>query len=67
MYYGHMGGFGSVGMIIFWGAFIWLIVWIINQNKPAEKHTPKEILKKRLVKGEINPNEYDKISKKLEN
>ena len=62
-----MGGFGWIGMVIFWGLFIWLIVWLINQNKPKDNHsdTPREILKKRLAKGEIYSNEYDKLIKKL--
>ncbi len=67
MYYWHMGNmglFGGIGMILFWGLFIWLIVWIVSQNK-KQTEDPKSILKKRLAKGEISGDEYDKLVKKL--
>jgi len=68
MYYiGHMGYFGWFGMILFWGAFIWLIVWLINKNKeqePKEK-TPLQIAKERYAKGEITKKQFDEMKKDL--
>jgi hypothetical protein len=31
MYAGQMGWFGWYGMLLFWGAFILLIAWLIKQ------------------------------------
>lgn len=69
MYYGHMGFFGGVGMLIVWGGFLVLIIWLINQNKDRSKSqiTPKKILQKRLAKGDITEKEFDKLNNKLNN
>lgn len=63
MYYGHMGLFGGLSMILFWGLFIWLIVWLISQNRKTED--PRTILKNRLAKGDISEKEYDKLMKRI--
>lgn len=56
-------------MVLFWGAVIWLIVYLVNQNKHLEdlreSQTPMEILKERYVNGEITKKEYDKTKKDL--
>jgi uncharacterized membrane protein len=64
MYYGHMGYFGGLSMIIFWGLFIWLIVWLVTQNKKNDD--PRSTLKNRLAKGQISAKEYDQLKKKME-
>lgn len=64
MYYGHMGYFGGFGMILFWGAFIWLIIWLLKQNKSTSEN-PIEILKKRYAKGEITKKQYVEMKKDI--
>jgi putative membrane protein len=64
MYY--MGFFSGFGMILFWVAFIWLIVWLINKNKePEKKETPLQILKERYAKGEITKKQYENMKKEI--
>lgn len=58
---GNMGYFGWVGMGIFWIAFIWLVVWLIRQNKENPKDTPTEILKERFFKGELTKKQFYKM------
>ena len=72
MYYGHMSSFGWIGgwffMVLFWGAVIWLIIWLINkgQNNCKKIHrTPLEIAKERYAKGEISKKEFDYMKKEL--
>ncbi len=67
---GIFGGlFGMLMMILFWGAIIWFIVWLINQNKTAQKdHSEKnaiQTLKERYAKGELTKKEYEEIKKEL--
>lgn len=72
-YYGDgwygMGGFGWLFMILFWVAVVWLIVWLVNQNKPSggryENKNPIDILKERYAKGEITKKEYNEMKKEL--
>ena len=59
-----------LGMIIFWGAIIALVVWAlrggiggIGQRPPEE---PLEILKRRLADGSITVEEYEQRRAKLE-
>lgn len=70
MYYmGYMGYFGWFGMILFWGAFIWLVVWLINKNKDIEKKekTPLQIAKERYAKGEITKKQFQDMSNEIKN
>jgi putative membrane protein len=64
-----MGFFGWIMMVLFWGAVIWLIVWLVNQNRHSEnrmdKRTPQEILKERYAKGELSKKEFDEMKNKL--
>ncbi len=64
----YMWGFGWLGMILFWIAFIVVIVlvvkWLFQQGKtetrpPAQEESALDILKKRYVKGEINKEEFE--------
>lgn len=64
-----------------WGGFLWfflwifviiglifLVKWIVQQNKPKEtKHEDSalEILNKRYVKGEINKEEFEEKKRAL--
>lgn len=67
-YYGGMGYFGWFGMVLFWGLLIWLVVWLINQNKnkPSEREKPLEIISERYAKGEITKKQYESMKKELE-
>lgn len=68
MYYiGHMGYFGWFWMVLFWGAFIWLIVWLINKSREPEQKekTPLQIAKERYAKGEITKKHFDEMKKDL--
>jgi putative membrane protein len=68
MYYiGHMGYFGGVTMIIFWGLAIWFVIWFINQNmgKSEFKATPLQIIKRRFAEGEINKKEFESMKKEI--
>lgn len=71
MYYiGHMGYFGGFGMIFFWGAFIWLVIWLINKNKEScSQNTvkPMEIAKERYAKGEITKKQFQDMSDEIRN
>lgn len=68
MYYGYMGLFGGLGMLVFWGLFIWLVIWLIRQNtsiNQSSKDSPMDILKKRYAQGEITKKQFDEMKKEL--
>ncbi len=67
-----VGYLGWILMILFWGAIIWLIVWLVRQNmdhgamrRKIEKD-PETILKSRYARGEITQKEYHEMKKELE-
>ena len=64
-----MGTFGWIGMILFWGLIIWLILWLVNQNKNNKINlmgkTASEMLKERYAKGEISKKEFNEIQKDI--
>lgn len=73
-YYGHMFGWGLSGglmMILFWGALILFVVWIVreihgkNSDKIGNSKSPLDILKERYAKGEIDKKEFDEKKKDL--
>ncbi len=58
--------FGGVGMLLFWGVFIGLVVWGIRastgqRDKPVETEDPLEIAERRFARGEINFGEFEEI------
>ncbi len=74
-YQGHMmGGYGFFGggaMLLFWVVAIGIIVlavrWIGDSGRPADKNADAlEILRARLARGEIDPEEYAARKKALE-
>ena len=75
-YYGHMwgSGYGILGagmMIVFWGAIIFLVVvavrWLSDGNSSkSSKSSALDILKERLARGEIDPEEYEARRKALD-
>jgi len=72
MYYGFGLGFGGISMvlfmILFWGAIIWLIVWLLKQNRyttKSESKNPIDIIKERYATGEITKKEYEQMKKDI--
>ena len=69
MGYGY-APFGFIGMILFMGLMIWLMMEFMDNSSNKHEFTviekPQDILKKRYVKGEISKKEYDIMKKELE-
>jgi putative membrane protein len=68
------GLLGGLGMLLFWGLIISLVVWLIltmtrlNQDgttRTTQSDSALEILRRRLAAGEIMPQEFDDLRKKL--
>jgi putative membrane protein len=63
---GHMGGGWWIvmmfGMVLFWGAVIVGIAWLVRGSsggwREGRKETPLEILERRFAEGAISPDEY---------
>ncbi len=69
-----MGLLGGLGMLLFWGLIIGLVIWLVvtltrlNQSaasRNAAADTALEILRRRLAAGEITPQEFDELRRKL--
>lgn len=72
-WYGGMGAGGWILMTLFWVALIAFIVWIAvrlfptRESRGAETgERPEELLDRRLARGEIDPDTYDKLREKLQ-
>ena len=48
-----------IGMLIFWGAIIALVVWLVRGGLTNRIDTPEEILRRRLADGSISVEEYE--------
>ena len=58
--------FGGVGMLLFWGVLIGLVVWgvravIGRRDKPLETEDPPKIAERRFAQGEITFEEFEEI------
>jgi putative membrane protein len=72
---GHMWGWGGgwwwllmpIGMIVFWGGIIALIVWAIHQFSPNRGGGDKaiDIARARYARGEISQEEFDRLRRDL--
>ena len=63
---GNFGMTGGLGMLIFWGIVIVVVVWIVRTLfGPADKRSSEEepgaleILEKRYARGEIDRDEFE--------
>ncbi len=59
---------GGIGMFIFWGGIIALVVWGITRltrHDSTTRHSPLEIAKERYAKGEITKEQFEQIKKDL--
>ncbi len=68
--YGMTGGWGwigwIVGIVIVLGIAAAVIVVIARKRRGAGGESPLDILKKRLARGEINKEEFDKLKHDVE-
>lgn len=60
----NMPFFHGGGMFIFW-IIILIVVFALIKSINKKEKTPLDILKKRLAKGEISKEEFDKLKKEL--
>ena len=77
MYSDHMSG-SDWGLMVFWiilaSVFVVAVVWAITSVARREPRTGvdgsprsgREILDERLARGEIDPDEYDRLRARLE-
>lgn len=63
----------SVGMVAFWALVIYGIVWLLRgggqdvpQRDVQRAESPREILERRLARGEISIEEYRRLSEALD-
>jgi putative membrane protein len=71
-----MMGFGFLGMLLFWGVLLALVVkgaeWVFRQGtggSPPDVHrqpTARQILDERFAQGEISREEYEAVRARLE-
>jgi len=64
--WGFMGLTMIAGMVLFWGAIIWLIVWLVNRDRKVIRERPLDILQRRYARGEITRKEYEDMKKDLD-
>lgn len=69
-----MGLLGGLGMLLFWGLIIGLVVLLVvtltrssqsGASRGAQPDSALETLRRRLAAGEITPQEFDELRKKL--
>lgn len=73
-----MTGFGSFGlflMVVFWGALIFLVIWLVKAFFPGGQSTdrgavgrtrsPMEILDERYAHGEITREQYETMKRDI--
>lgn len=69
-----MGGFGGIGMILFWGLVIagvivlvrWLGAFGPGGAPRSAERTPLDILRERYAKGEIDQREFEQKRRDLD-
>ena len=66
--YGFMGGFMWIFWILVIVGLVFLIKWIVQQNRPGESRvgdSSLEILKRRYARGDIDKQEFEYKKKDL--
>ncbi|MCK5629799.1 MAG: hypothetical protein KAI26_04230 [Nanoarchaeota archaeon] len=63
MPYGYGFAYMIGAQILFFIIIIGLIIWFIKNTRQKDIYTPKDILDKRLVSGEITKKEYNTLLK----
>ncbi len=62
------GVFGSLMMIFFWVALVWLTIWVVKEISGRSKNqhaNALDILKERYAKGEISKSEFEAKKKDI--
>jgi putative membrane protein len=60
-------GMGWLTMVLFWGAVIWTVVWVVRrttggpQAGPGERPSALEIVRERYARGEISRDEFEQL------
>ncbi len=60
--------FGSIWMLIFWGAIIWLIIWGASRFSGSgwrSENDPLEIARRRYASGEITQEQFEQLRRAL--
>jgi putative membrane protein len=60
--------FGWIWMVMFWGAVVTLIVWVVNRigaSSGGATRDPLDIAKERLARGEIDEDEFRRLREHL--
>lgn len=67
------GGFGfgipGLGMILFWGLIVLLVVWLVRSfsaDHAGGERSARRILDERFARGEIDQGEYEQKKSTLE-
>lgn len=58
----HMGGMHLVGWLL-WIVVVVVLVWVLRAARtdhPPDRESPQETLRRRLARGEITPEEYER-------
>ncbi len=74
--WGHHDGmgwwmlFGGLWALLFWGAIIALVVWVVKRLTGGDESTPRQrdpldIAKERYARGEITREQFDQLKKDL--
>jgi hypothetical protein len=53
-------------MVIFWGAIIALVAWLLRGGTGSRPEPPQEILRRRLADGSISVEEYEQRTAALD-
>ena len=55
-----------LGMVVFWGTIIALVVWLVRGGPRSRDDAPHEVLRRRLADGSISVEEYQQRRAALE-
>lgn len=63
MMWGYGAGWGwmmGLGMLVFWGTIIFLVVWSVSRFSRPASTDARRILEERFARGEIDEEEFHK-------